>query len=84
MFFDNLRGFIEDAGSIYLERERIRTQSDNSNQPGNAPFVETGQDHVGNTIVDGQLISGVSNGTLLAGVAAVLIGGAVVAALAFD
>lgn len=81
--FESLSNFIEDAGSIYLERERIKNYGA-TNQPGNAPYVATGQDHTGNTIVSGQLVSGVSNGILLAGVAAVLLAGGLVAAAVFD
>ena len=77
---ERIGGFIEQLGSIYINREIIanggtpgagNTGSDYSNPA-------TGENHDGSTLVTGRLVAGVSNAALLGGVA-VLVGLAVMA-----
>ncbi len=75
----------ETLASAWITTEQIRNGiGGRSNSASDHPYVATGVDHQGNTIVSGQFVPGVTNGVLLAGVAAVLAIGAVSAALIFD
>lgn len=81
---DWLKDFVETAGSIYLQGEQIKAQQGDGNLPSDHPRVTTGVDSNGDPIVGRQLVSGVSNATLLAGVAGVLLVGGMTAALVFS
>lgn len=87
--FDRLGAFVESAGSIYLENERIKAgqpigSSGVGNTSGEFPHVKTGVDYTGDTLIKGQIVRGVDNGALLAGAAVFLVLAAAGVALALD
>ena len=84
-----LTDLVEDVAGFALERERIRAgiglgSGGNGNAGSDHPNVDTGVDHTGSTLVSGRLVSGVSNGALLAGAGALLGIGVLAIALVND
>jgi len=74
------------AGLYFTERAiKAGLVTGDGTLPSDHPHVQTGVDSNGDTLVaKNQIVSGVSNGVLLAGVAGVLVFGGVVAALVMD
>lgn len=81
-----LKDLVETAGSIYLQKETIGASNGvgGSNSGSDHPYVQTGTDNQGNTLIERQLLPGVSNGMLLLSVVGVLVVGGMTAAIVFD
>ncbi len=80
-----LQDLVETLVNGYVQVETVNsTNSGRGNLPSDHPYVENGVDSNGNTLVNRPIVSGVSNTTLLAGVAAVLVIGGLTAAVVFD
>lgn len=70
----SLKDLLETAGSIFIQSESIKAGIPvNGNLPSDYPNGRAGVDSDGSSIVDKRIIAGVSNGTLLAGAAVVLV-----------
>lgn len=68
-----LTDLIENVGNFAIQREQIRAgvglgSSGEGNAASDHPYVKTGTDYDGSTLVQGRLIDGVSNAAILAGV----------------
>ncbi|PCJ22529.1 MAG: hypothetical protein COA96_14160 [SAR86 cluster bacterium] len=65
----SLQNVLETVGSIYIQTETIRNGASNGagNSASEFQHVTTGVDSDGTTLIAGRLVSGVSNGKVLAG-----------------
>jgi len=61
----SIKDLIENAGSVYLQGETIKSQRRQNNAPEDFERRETGVNSDGSTLEENQLVSGVSNNVLL-------------------
>lgn len=82
-----LRDLLETAGSIFIQREQIKAGLGDTgvgNTGSEHPRVTTGVDSDGSTLISRQLVAGVSNGQVLAGVGLLVAIGALAIAWAVN
>lgn len=85
-FQSTLADLVGLAGSLYITDRALKSGAvtGQGTLPSDHPYVQTGVDSNGNTLVARTIVPGVSNNALLVGVAVVLLVGGALAAAVID